>query len=94
MGVTGLALWAAGAGHPLLAWRRTARELRRDVGVEADGSGSVSARGEASDPSATVEPTIFVTQIGPHRIVGDVAIFDTEGTLLRRSGTWCPCRCG
>jgi CDGSH-type Zn-finger protein/truncated hemoglobin YjbI len=40
------------------------------------------------------EPMIEVTEHGPYRVVGDVAIHDVEGTLLRASGTWCLCRCG
>jgi CDGSH-type Zn-finger protein len=37
---------------------------------------------------------IEITNHGPYRVTGDVVIFDAEGTLLRRTGTWCLCRCG
>ena len=37
---------------------------------------------------------IEITNHGPYRVTGDVAIFDAEGNLLRQSGTWCLCRCG
>jgi CDGSH-type Zn-finger protein/truncated hemoglobin YjbI len=40
------------------------------------------------------EPVIVVTEHGPYRVVGEVAIYDAAGTLLRRGGTWCLCRCG
>ena len=62
--------------------------------METDGTGSVSARGEASDTIATAAPRIIVTEHGRYRVLGDVAIYDTEGTLLRRTGMWCLCRCG
>jgi CDGSH-type Zn-finger protein/truncated hemoglobin YjbI len=39
-------------------------------------------------------PTIFVTEHGPYRVEGEVAIHDAEGTLLRTGGSWCLCRCG
>jgi CDGSH-type Zn-finger protein len=39
-------------------------------------------------------PTIFVTEHGPYRVEGEVAIHDAEGTLVRHGGTWCLCRCG
>ncbi len=37
---------------------------------------------------------IEITDQGPYRVSGDVAIFDAEGNLLRHGGTWCLCRCG
>ena len=37
---------------------------------------------------------IEITNHGPYRVTGDVAIFDAEGNLLRHGGTWCLCRCG
>ena len=46
------------------------------------------------DDVTTTEPRIVVTEHGPYRVVGDVAIRDAEGALLRRTGTWCLCRCG
>jgi CDGSH-type Zn-finger protein/truncated hemoglobin YjbI len=39
-------------------------------------------------------PKIFVTEHGPYRVVGEVAIHGTDGTLLRVGGSWCLCRCG
>jgi CDGSH-type Zn-finger protein/truncated hemoglobin YjbI len=39
-------------------------------------------------------PTIFLTEHGPYRVEGEVAIHDAEGTLVRHGGTWCLCRCG
>ena len=39
-------------------------------------------------------PRIEVTEHGPYRVSGDVAIRDAEGNLLRHGGTWCLCRCG
>jgi CDGSH-type Zn-finger protein/truncated hemoglobin YjbI len=52
------------------------------------------ARDNGSDPVAAAQPTIFVTEHGPYRVVGDVAIHDAHGKLLERTGTWCLCRCG
>jgi CDGSH-type Zn-finger protein/truncated hemoglobin YjbI len=37
---------------------------------------------------------ITVTKHGPYRIEGHVEIFDTEGNLLKSTGSWCLCRCG
>jgi CDGSH-type Zn-finger protein/truncated hemoglobin YjbI/ferredoxin len=39
-------------------------------------------------------PRIIVTEHGPYRVVGEVAIYDTDGALLRSTGTSCLCRCG
>ncbi len=39
-------------------------------------------------------PRITVREHGPYRVEGDVAIYDTEGNLLRRTGIWYLCRCG
>jgi len=39
-------------------------------------------------------PRIVVTEHGPYRVTGDVAIHDCGGNLLRSSGSWCLCRCG
>jgi CDGSH-type Zn-finger protein/truncated hemoglobin YjbI len=50
--------------------------------------------GDDGRESETAEPTVVVTAHGPYRVVGEVAICDVEGTLLRRGGTWCLCRCG
>lgn len=36
----------------------------------------------------------FVLKDGPYRVVGDVNIKNTEGTVLRASGNHCLCRCG
>jgi CDGSH-type Zn-finger protein/truncated hemoglobin YjbI len=59
-----------------------------------DGATSSKPRGQAGDRPAASEPQVIVTEHGPYRVVGDVAIYDAEGTLLRRTGTWCLCRCG
>jgi CDGSH-type Zn-finger protein len=37
---------------------------------------------------------IDVTQHGPYRVTGDVAIYDAEGSLVRQGGVWHLCRCG
>lgn len=47
-----------------------------------------------SEPITPREPRITVTQHGPYRVEGDVAIYDVEGNLLRSSGICCLCRCG
>lgn len=39
-------------------------------------------------------PRIIVTDHGPYRVVGDVEIRDAQGNQLRRTGSWCLCRCG
>ncbi len=39
-------------------------------------------------------PRIIVTEHGPYRVVGDVAIHDAEGKLVRNTGSSCLCRCG
>jgi CDGSH-type Zn-finger protein/truncated hemoglobin YjbI/uncharacterized Fe-S cluster protein YjdI len=39
-------------------------------------------------------PHIVVTQDGPYRVIGEVAIHDTGGKLLHTSGNICLCRCG
>lgn len=39
-------------------------------------------------------PTVFVTDGGPYRVVGPVAVHDVDGALLRTSGSWALCRCG
>jgi CDGSH-type Zn-finger protein/truncated hemoglobin YjbI/ferredoxin len=39
-------------------------------------------------------PRIVVTEHGPYRVEGGVAIHDTEGGELRDGGSWCLCRCG
>lgn len=46
------------------------------------------------DPASRVCPRIMVTEHGPYRVVGDVAIYDTHGTQVRSAGTWYLCRCG
>jgi CDGSH-type Zn-finger protein len=53
-----------------------------------------SVDGDDGRESDTAEPTVVVTAHGPYRVVGEVAICDVNGTLLRRGGTWCLCRCG
>jgi CDGSH-type Zn-finger protein len=53
-----------------------------------------SVDGDDGRESDTAEPTVVVTAHGPYRVVGEVAICDVKGTLLRRGGTWCLCRCG
>jgi CDGSH-type Zn-finger protein len=40
------------------------------------------------------EPRIIVTEHGPYRVEGPVAVQDTEGTTLREGGCWFLCRCG
>lgn len=40
------------------------------------------------------EPRIVVTDDGPYRVEGDVAVFDSAGELLREDGTCFLCRCG
>jgi CDGSH-type Zn-finger protein/ferredoxin len=39
-------------------------------------------------------PTITITEHGPYRVTGAVAIQDAEGSLLRKGGSWFLCRCG
>jgi CDGSH-type Zn-finger protein/truncated hemoglobin YjbI len=39
-------------------------------------------------------PRIEVTEHGPYRVTGDVAIYDAEGELVREGGVWHLCRCG
>lgn len=45
-------------------------------------------------PTDSPAPRIIVAEHGPYRVLGDVAIHDAEGTLLRASGEHCLCRCG
>jgi CDGSH-type Zn-finger protein len=59
--------------------------------MDTDSTGSANAQGDAS---ATVEPTVIVTEHGPHRVLGDVAINQTEATLLRTGGSCPRSRCG
>jgi CDGSH-type Zn-finger protein/truncated hemoglobin YjbI len=37
---------------------------------------------------------IEVTEHGPYRVSGEVAIYDAQGELLREGGVWHLCRCG
>jgi CDGSH-type Zn-finger protein/truncated hemoglobin YjbI/uncharacterized Fe-S cluster protein YjdI len=62
--------------------------------METHEAGSADELGEGFDPVETSEPKVVVTEHGPYRVVGDVAIYDTDGNLLRRTGIWCLCRCG
>jgi CDGSH-type Zn-finger protein/truncated hemoglobin YjbI len=39
-------------------------------------------------------PRIEVTEHGPYKVTGDVAIYSAEGDLLRHGGVWHLCRCG
>ena len=39
-------------------------------------------------PEKAAAPRIVVTEHGPYRVSGDVAVRDTEGNLLRHRGTW------
>ena len=39
-------------------------------------------------------PRIELTEHGPYKVSGDVAIRDTEGNVQRHGGTWYLCRCG
>lgn len=55
---------------------------------------SRDSRMEDTDVTASNEPKIIVTDHGPYRVVGDVAIYDADETLLRSSGSSCLCRCG
>jgi CDGSH-type Zn-finger protein len=41
-----------------------------------------------------VAPRIFITEHGPYKVVGEVAIYDVEGRLRRRSEICYLCRCG
>ncbi len=65
----------------------------RDDRTHHDNAGSVEERGERPE-SGTTAPRIVVTEHGPYRVEGGVAIYDAEGALLRTTGTWCLCRCG
>lgn len=49
-----------------------------------------------ADRSAAVptSPRIEVTEHGPYRVTGEVAIYDAEGRLHQTEGSWCLCRCG
>jgi CDGSH-type Zn-finger protein/ferredoxin len=44
--------------------------------------------------STDEKPHISVTEHGPYRVVGDVAVHDTDGNLVHRGGSLCLCRCG
>jgi CDGSH-type Zn-finger protein/truncated hemoglobin YjbI len=37
---------------------------------------------------------IEVTEHGPYKVTGDVAIYNAEGELVRQGGVWHLCRCG
>lgn len=59
--------------------------------------GRVKVEGLRARPCRTVlvaRAADRVTDHGPYRIIGDVAIHDAEGTLLRTTGDHCLCRCG
>ena len=47
-----------------------------------------------TDQPPPAEPRIFVTEHGPYRVVGNVAIYDAGGNLRSTTGSWCLCRCG
>lgn len=47
-----------------------------------------------TESTSPEEPRISVTEHGPYRVEGAVAIYDTEGNLVRHGGSWCLCRCG
>jgi CDGSH-type Zn-finger protein/truncated hemoglobin YjbI len=64
----------------------------RTVSMEAHDESK--AWSEGSDTVTATGPVITVTEHGPYQVVGAVEIYGAEGTLLRRSGTWCLCRCG
>jgi CDGSH-type Zn-finger protein len=68
--------------------------VHEKVIMETEGSESAATRGNGSDLVAAAEPRIIVTEHGPYRVVGEAAIYDAEGMVLRRAGTWCLCRCG
>lgn len=42
----------------------------------------------------TAPPRILVTDHGPYRVEGDIAVHDADGRLLETGGSWCLCRCG
>ena len=65
-----------------------------DDRTEHDNTGPVEERGVRSASGTDTAPRISVTEHGPYRVEGRVAIYDAEGTLLRSTGTWCLCRCG
>ncbi len=44
--------------------------------------------------AGTHPPRILVTEHGPYRVEGDIAIHDAEGRLLESEGCWHLCRCG
>jgi CDGSH-type Zn-finger protein/truncated hemoglobin YjbI len=44
--------------------------------------------------SSTPEPRIVVTENGPYRVEGDVAVFNGDGEPLREGGICFLCRCG
>ena len=48
----------------------------------------------AGAPETAAAPQIEVTEHGPYKVSGDVAIHDAQGNLLRHAGTWYLCRCG
>jgi CDGSH-type Zn-finger protein len=54
----------------------------------------VIARSEPFDVAETTEPRIYVTEHGPYRVVGEVALHDVEGALLPRARVRYLCRCG
>ncbi len=47
-----------------------------------------------SEPTTPSTTQIVVTQDGPYRVIGDVAIHDVAGKRLQTSGNVCLCRCG
>jgi CDGSH-type Zn-finger protein/truncated hemoglobin YjbI len=51
--------------------------------------------GHANPSSNDAGPArIDVTEHGPYKVTGDVAIYDAEGHLRRQGGVWHLCRCG
>jgi CDGSH-type Zn-finger protein len=60
----------------------------------SDHAGSMKPRRGRSRSAGHFGAKIIVTDHGPFRVVGDVAICNPEGTLLRHSATSCLCRCG
>jgi CDGSH-type Zn-finger protein/truncated hemoglobin YjbI len=55
---------------------------------------TIADQGDAPDSATARAPVIIVAEHGPYRVTGDVVIHNAQGAVLRRTGTWCLCRCG
>ena len=80
-------MWAAGASHPSCSGAGQSSRTHR-VSMETDRTALLCRRGEASDSPAATEPIIVTTEHGSYRVVGDLSIYNIEGTLLRYTGTF------